>query len=63
MCLLVTACRTAVPAYAPLPADDPVRRRPDISLAKSELDWEPKVPLQEGLRETVEYFRRRLGEA
>lgn len=41
----------------PLPADDPVRRRPDIGKAKALLDWEPRVPLREGLARTVEYFR------
>ena len=40
-----------------LPADDPKQRRPDISLAKAKLDWEPKVPLEEGLKQTVDYFR------
>ena len=43
--------------HMPLPADDPRQRRPDISLAKAKLDWEPKVPLEEGLRQTVDYFR------
>jgi dTDP-glucose 4,6-dehydratase len=41
----------------PLPSDDPRKRRPDISKAKRILGWEPKVPLEEGLRETVAYFR------
>jgi UDP-glucuronate decarboxylase len=40
----------------PLPPDDPTQRRPDISLAKKELDWEPKVPLEQGLIKTIEYF-------
>ena len=40
----------------PLPADDPARRRPDISLAMKELGWQPKVTLEEGLRPTIEYF-------
>lgn len=46
-----------------LPQDDPERRRPDISLAKSTLDWVPKVPLEDGLMKTIEYFEalRRLG--
>jgi UDP-glucuronate decarboxylase len=44
----------------PLPADDPARRCPDISLAKKELAWEPRVALDDGLRETVDYFRRLL---
>ncbi|MGN6136320.1 MAG: UDP-glucuronic acid decarboxylase family protein [Aureliella sp.] len=41
----------------PLPADDPTRRRPDITLAKSRLDWQPKVPLRDGLAKTIEWFR------
>jgi len=47
-------------AFKPLPADDPKQRRPDISLAKEKLGWEPKVPVEEGLRRTVEYFRSAL---
>ena len=46
----------------PLPQDDPTRRCPDISLARRLLDWEPKVPLEEGLRRTVAYFDARLRE-
>jgi UDP-glucuronate decarboxylase len=42
----------------PLPADDPTQRRPDISLASKELDWTPRVRLQEGLEQTIAYFRR-----
>lgn len=41
----------------PLPQDDPVRRCPDISLARSALDWQPKVAIEQGLRATVDYFR------
>jgi UDP-glucuronate decarboxylase len=41
----------------PLPADDPTRRRPDISLAKEKLGWSPTIPLDLGLAKTVEYFR------
>jgi UDP-glucuronate decarboxylase len=41
----------------PLPADDPTRRRPDNSLAKAKLGWEPKIPLREGLAETIKWFR------
>ena len=44
-------------AFAPLPSDDPKRRRPDITLAKELLGWEPKVALREGLARTIEYFR------
>lgn len=46
----------------PLPEDDPQRRRPDISKAKRLLEWEPKVQLEDGLRETIEYFKQ-LAEA
>jgi UDP-glucuronate decarboxylase len=41
----------------PLPADDPTRRRPDITLAKQHLDWQPTVTLREGLKETIAWFR------
>jgi UDP-glucuronate decarboxylase len=41
----------------PLPSDDPTQRRPDITLAKKELQWEPTVPLRDGLRPTIDYFR------
>ena len=47
--------------YAPLPSDDPKRRKPDITLAKELLGWEPKVPLQEGLGKTILYFRELIG--
>jgi UDP-glucuronate decarboxylase len=43
--------------YKPMPTDDPSQRQPDISLAKAKLDWEPKVPLREGLTRTIAYFR------
>jgi nucleoside-diphosphate-sugar epimerase len=43
--------------YMPPVPDDPSRRRPDISRAKSELDWQPRVPLGEGISNTIEYFR------
>lgn len=46
--------------YRELPQDDPRRRRPDISLAKSLLNWEPKVPVQEGLRRTIEAMRAKV---
>ena len=44
----------------PLPQDDPRQRQPDITLAKSVLDWEPKVKLEEGLDKTIDYFRKFL---
>jgi len=43
--------------HLPLPQDDPTRRRPDITLAKKHLDWEPTVPLREGLIKTIDWFR------
>ncbi len=43
--------------FQPLPADDPMQRKPDISLAKKELDWEPKINLEEGLGRTIDYFK------
>jgi UDP-glucuronate decarboxylase len=46
--------------YKSLPEDDPIQRRPDISLAKEKLSWEPHVNLAEGLEKTVDYFRRVL---
>jgi UDP-glucuronate decarboxylase len=44
--------------FKPIPSDDPARRRPDISLAKVSLNWEPKVCLEDGLKETIAYFRK-----
>ncbi|MEA2564774.1 MAG: dTDP-glucose 4,6-dehydratase [Acidobacteriota bacterium] len=46
--------------FKPLPVDDPQTRRPDITLARTRLGWEPKVALAQGLESTVEYFRRAL---
>ena len=43
--------------YQPLPSGDPLKRRPDISLAKKNLNWEPLVPLQQGLERTIHYFK------
>lgn len=48
--------------FKELPSDDPVRRKPDISLAKKELDWEPRVDIKDGLLKTIEYFSTKLGE-
>jgi UDP-glucuronate decarboxylase len=48
-------------AYRPLPSDDPTQRRPVIDLARSELGWEPKVALAQGLPATVAYFEKLLG--
>lgn len=46
--------------HKPLPSDDPKQRRPDITLAKETLGWEPKVPLEVGLEKTIAYFREEL---
>jgi UDP-glucuronate decarboxylase len=46
--------------HKPLPSDDPRQRRPDITLAKKVLKWEPAVPLDEGLKRTIAYFRSRV---
>jgi UDP-glucuronate decarboxylase len=48
--------------FKPLPSDDPRQRQPDISLAKEKLGWEPKVHIDDGLRETISYFRQLLGQ-
>ena len=48
--------------FQDLPSDDPKQRRPDISLAKSALNWEPKVDLEQGLIRTIDYFRSRVAE-
>ena len=48
--------------FMALPMDDPRQRKPDISLANSKLDWQPKVSLEDGLKETIAYFRKRLQE-
>jgi nucleoside-diphosphate-sugar epimerase len=46
----------------PLPADDPKQRKPDITRARTQLGWEPKVKLEDGLKETIAYFRGLLNE-
>lgn len=48
--------------FKPLPQDDPVRRQPDLSLAKEKLSYEPKVPLTEGLKKTIAYFEKEIQE-
>ena len=48
--------------YRPLPVDDPKTRQPDITMAREHLGWEPRVPLDEGLAKTVEYFRQLLAD-
>ncbi len=49
--------------YRPLPEDDPKVRQPDITRARTLLGWEPKVPLEEGLKKTLDYFDGRRSES
>ena len=46
--------------FTPLPSDDPKRRQPDITLAKTKLNWQPYTPLEEGIKKTIDYFRKLL---
>ena len=46
--------------YKPLPSDDPIKRKPDISLAKKKLKWTPKIKLEKGLKKTIEYFKEEI---
>ena len=50
-------------AFKPLPSDDPMQRQPNIELAKEKLAWQPAIPLEEGLKSTIEYFGQLLGAA
>ena len=52
---------TAKIVFEPLPKDDPQQRKPDITLARRDLGWEPKVPLEKGIRTTMEWFREYYG--
>ncbi len=54
--LRLTGSASAI-EYRPLPSDDPVQRQPDIAKARAVLDWQPKVALEDGLKETIAYFR------
>lgn len=55
--ILAQTGSTSTFEHRPLPADDPVRRKPNIELAKEKLGWEPVVPLKEGLEKAIDYFR------
>jgi UDP-glucuronate decarboxylase len=55
----MTGSRSEI-VFQPLPKDDPCRRKPDIALARNALGWSPSVPLREGLRETIDYFREKI---
>ena len=52
----LTGCGSDI-VFEPLPVDDPKVRQPDISRARELLGWEPKVPLEEGLKKTIDYFK------
>jgi len=54
--IALTGSRSRI-VFKPLPADDPKQRQPDITLAREMLGWEPKVPVDDGLKQTIEYFR------
>jgi dTDP-glucose 4,6-dehydratase len=56
-CIQAITGATAGIRFEPLPEDDPKRRQPDITKAKRILGWQPAVPLEEGLRVTLDYFR------
>ena len=58
--LTVTGSESEV-VYEPLPVDDPTQRRPDITLARTQLGWEPRIGLREGLQRTADWFRQALG--
>jgi UDP-glucuronate decarboxylase len=48
--------------YKPLPSDDPTQRQPDIALAGEKLGWKPVVSVDEGLKRTIEYFKKELAQ-
>jgi nucleoside-diphosphate-sugar epimerase len=58
--LKLTGSRSTI-VHKPLPTDDPRQRCPDITKARAELGWEPAIPLEEGLRRTIPYFRELVG--
>lgn len=59
--VLQFTCSKSKLIFMPLPQDDPKQRQPDITLAREKLGWEPTVPLEEGLKETIAYFKKTLG--
>jgi UDP-glucuronate decarboxylase len=60
--IALTGSRSRI-VLRPLPADDPRQRNPDISQARELLNWEPRIPLEEGLLKTISYFEGRTDEA
>lgn len=59
--IAMTASKSKI-AYKPLPSDDPTQRQPDITLAGEKLGWKPVVSVDEGLKKTIEYFRKELAQ-
>lgn len=59
MVISLTGSKSQI-VYRELPADDPVQRKPDISLARQKLQWEPSIPLEEGLKKTIVFFREQI---
>jgi UDP-glucuronate decarboxylase len=57
MTVELSGSRSQIVKSRPLPADDPLQRKPDIALARAKLGWEPKIPLREGLARTIAYFK------
>ena len=56
----ITATSSTI-EYLDLPADDPVQRCPEIALARSVLNWEPRIRLEDGLRQTIQWFKEQGG--
>ena len=56
MIIQMTGSKSKI-VFKALPSDDPTKRKPDISLAKQRLNWEPKISIEEGLAKTIEYFK------
>jgi UDP-glucuronate decarboxylase len=59
MIIRLTGSRSKL-VYKQLPVNDPIKRKPDITLAKQKLQWEPKVHVEDGLKKTIDYFRKEL---
>jgi UDP-glucuronate decarboxylase len=58
--LMLTGSKSKL-THEPLPADDPKQRCPDITRARNYLKWSPQVPLEEGLKKTIPYYKKVLG--
>jgi UDP-glucuronate decarboxylase len=57
MTVELSGSKSTIVKDRPLPTDDPLQRKPDITLARTKLGWEPKIPLREGLARTIAYFK------